>query len=287
MRSKKAIEETIRTNFNFTVDAPLRDQLLARAAEEQRRSQPTNAALSEPSIGRILMKNSMIKLAVAAAVIAVVGLGVREFLGTGSTAGVVWADVARKVQASRGVVFRTVRHDTPAFPDGGCDYTMDHYSSARSRVDKYKAGEVIGTIYSDCNTKTMVLVGHDHKAYVKMTAADTMPDGFQMGPNSMVQRFLSCEHRELEPKTIDGVLCEGIETTDPIFYGGDSPPERLLARVWVSVETGYPVRIEGDYVNENGRRRLEFVQDQFQWDVELDESLFEPNIPAGYIDISP
>jgi len=62
-----------------------------------------------------------------------------------------------------------------------------------------------------------------------------------MDPNSRVLRFLSCKHKELGQKTIAGVLCEGIETTDPAFHGGEHPPESLMARVWVSVETGYPV----------------------------------------------
>ena len=54
-----------------------------------------------------------------------------------------------------------------------------------------------------------------------------------------------------------------------------------LARLWVSVETGYPVQFEGERVY--GDQRHTYAQDQFQWDVEIDESLFEPNIPEGYI----
>jgi hypothetical protein len=121
-----------------------------------------------------------------------------------------------------------------------------------------------------------------------MTLEQEMPDGYRMAdPNGTVQRFFSCKHKELGQKTIDGVLCEGIETTDPAFYGRVNPPETPMARVWVSVETSYPVQLEGEYVSDDGQTRYAFVQDQFQWDVELDESIFEPNIPAGYIDISP
>jgi len=36
-----------------------------------------------------------------------------------------------------------------------------------------------------------------------------------------------------------------------------------------------------------GDQRHTYIQDQFQWDVEIDESLFEPNIPEDYLDISP
>jgi outer membrane lipoprotein-sorting protein len=60
-----------------------------------------------------------------------------------------------------------------------------------------------------------------------------------------------------------------------------------MARIWVSLETGYPVQLETEIVRNNGEIRIGAVWDQFQWDVELDESMFEPNIPADYIDISP
>ncbi len=68
---------------------------------------------------------------------------------------------------------------------------------------------------------------------------------------------------------------------------GEHRPDSLVARIWSSIETGYPVRIEGEYARDDGPRHFAYVQDQFQWDVELDRSLFEPNVPAGYIDISP
>jgi len=146
---------------------------------------------------------------------------------SGSKSGVVWAEVARKVQASRGVIFRTTEHIVPDPYDSGVDFSMDHYSSTQSRVDKYKGGEISRTIYGNCNTKTAILVDHYHKSYVRMTLEKIMPDRFRMDPNSMVQRFLSCQHKELGQKVIDGVLCEGIETTDPAFYDGDHPPETL------------------------------------------------------------
>jgi outer membrane lipoprotein-sorting protein len=234
------------------------------------------------------MKNPITKLAVAAAIIAAVVLGLFEFIGTGTTSGVVWADVARKVQASQGVIFRAIQHTAPPSHDDKVDFSMSHYSSTKARLDRYKGGQIVNTMYDNCATKTVVLVDHIHKSYVQDTNAEDMPSSFQMAdPNSIIQRFLGCEHRELGRKTIEGVLCEGIETTDPAFHGGENPPESLAARIWVSVETGYPVRIEAEYARESGQRRLAYVQDQFQWDVELDESLFEPNVPAGYIDISP
>ena len=231
------------------------------------------------------MKSPITKLAAAAAVIAVVVLGLVEFIGTESTSGVVWAEVAKKVQASRGVIYRsrTIRSWRPDKPD----YTMNYLSSTKSRLDSYKGNQIIKTIYDDFNTKTVILVDHGHKSYVKMTFEQMEQDDLWRDPKSLVQRFLSHEHRELGQKTVEGVLCEGIETTDPAFLGPDSLLDSLMARVWASVETGYPVQFEVEVVRNNGEIRIEEVADSFQWDVELDESMFKPNIPADYIDISP
>jgi len=222
--------------------------------------------------------------AVAAAIIAAVLIGATLFRSSGS--GVVWAEVAQKVQASRGVIFRSTEHIVPDTYDQENDYSMQYCTSTQSRLDGYKGGQIVKTIWGNCNTKTVILVNHYHKSYVQNTSDKRMPDSLQTAdPNRWVQRFLSCQYEKLGRKTIDGVLCEGIETTGPAFYGGGNPPETPVARLWVSVETGYPVQFEGERVFRDQRHT--YVQDQFQWDVEIDESLFEPNIPEGYIDISP
>jgi hypothetical protein len=286
MRPADEIKDMIR-HWNDRTSAQMDERTLgdiARALEQSR----TQGARGGPHTRSLTMRNPIVKLAIAAAIIAAVVLGLFEFVSTGSTSGVVWAEVAQKVQASRGVIFRTIEEIVPDPSGRGVDFTVNRYTSTKARLDGYVGGEIIKTIYSDCNTKTVILVDHAHKSYVQNTNAEGMPSSFQkVDPNSVIQRFLSCEHRELGQETIDGVLCEGIETTDLAFYGGGREPESLVAHIWVSVETGYPVRFESKIVRDNGQTRLGWVGDQFQWDVELDESVFEPEIPAGYIDISP
>jgi outer membrane lipoprotein-sorting protein len=245
----------------------------------------TRLAKIEPNIRRIIMKSPIIKIAFAAVIIAVVVLGLVELIDTASTSSVALAEVAQKVQASRGVTYRsrTIRSWKSDEPD----YEMNYISNLKSRIDSYKANQIFKTIYSNINTKIDVLVDHNHKSYVKMTFEDMEQDDLWTNPKSMVQRFLSHKHSELGEKTIEGVLCEGIETTDPAFFGPDPLLDSLMARVWVGVETGYPVQFEVKIVRKNGEIRIEGIANQFQWDVEFDESMFEPDIPSGYIDISP
>ena len=284
MKPTDNIEEVIKKDLNFTAGTELHDRMLDDVLNAQVKSKKTKSASVLPSIRRQIMKSPITKLAVAAAVIAVVVLGLFEFIGTEGTSGVVWAEVARKVEASRGAIFRS-RDTAPDSRDGGPDYTMNYLYSAQLRLDSYKGDQIIKTFYSDYNTKTSVYINHGHKSYIKRTVEGMEQNDLWENPKSMVQRFLSHEHRELGQKTIEGVLCEGIETTDPAFDETDFPVDSLMARIWVSVETGYPVQFEVEIVRNNGQIRIAGVADQFQWDVELDESIFEPNIPADYIDI--
>ena len=81
MKSRKAIADAIRKKLNFTVDSPLRDQLLARAMQEQEQSWKTEPALKQPDGRRIIMRFSMTRIAIAAligtGVVAAAAVGVR------------------------------------------------------------------------------------------------------------------------------------------------------------------------------------------------------------------
>lgn len=285
MKRARDIERMVQ-DLRHPVDASAHDRIVGRLLGALKRHQQTQAAARQPHAGRNIMKNPMTKLAVGAAIIAAVVLGLFEFISTDTGSGVVWADVAQKVQACQGVIYRGRETDLNS-PDTGDDYSIHYLSSTKSRFDAYKDDEITKTFYDDFTTKTSVFVGHGHKSYIRRTVEGMKQDNVWTDPKSLLQKFLSHEYRELGQETVEGVLCEGIETTDAAFAGSGFPIDSLTARIWVSVETRYPVRFEANLVANGGEMRFEVIVDQFQWDVELDESLFEPNIPADYINISP
>ena len=285
MKPVENIEKLIK-NLDLDIDirAETERLILRELIEAHEKSKKMKSALVEPNIRRIIMKSPITKLAAAAVIITAVTLGLFEFIGTDNKSGVVWAEVARKVQASRGVIFRS----TDA--DGGGGYAIHYHCSTQYRNDSYKGGQIVRTMHGDFNTNIVLLISHHRKTYATKTFEKLEQGRFWADPKSVIQKFLSHEHRELGAKTIEGVVCEGIETTDPAFAGVSFPLESLMARVWVSVETGYPIQLECEISGYNGEDgqllRSAVIADQFQWDVELDPSLFEPNIPPDYIDIS-
>ncbi|MBP7053795.1 MAG: hypothetical protein KBE65_22515 [Phycisphaerae bacterium] len=269
MRSKKAIEEAIRTELNHTLDLPLRDQLLAHALREQGQSQETEPAFNRSVIRRMIMKNSIVKLGIAAVVVAVVGLGIAEFLGTGSTSGTLWAQVAKNVEASRGVIFRArdtgSRDPNDAWPNG---YEIRWRSPAISRTDKYRGGQMYRTYYFNYDAKTAIALNHNPKHCYQEALSDERAQRLRAegwtDPQGLINLALSVEHRALGQKTIDGVLCEGIEVTGP---------DGSTGRLWVGVETGYPVLVEME--GPGGRSG---TMDQFRWNVDLMAEGVEPVI---------
>ncbi len=264
---------TINTNPNMD-EAVLNKVLIAH----EKTTNPKSAAI-EPNIWRIIMKNPITKLA-AAVVIAVIILGFIGLTDTESTSGVVWAEVTRKVQASQGVIFRS---------DNGTNYGMHYYSGTQYRVNAYKGDRISRTIHGDFSTNTVIYINHHRKTYTTKTFEDLEQASIWADPKILIQGFLSHEHIKLDRKTVDGVLCEGIETTDPAFLAVKFPVDNLVAQLWVSVETGYPIQCEGEFDGYNGEDgqvlHHEFVADQFQWDAEIDASIFEPEIPMDYTEL--
>jgi hypothetical protein len=277
MKSRKVMAETIRSKLNFIVDPPLRDRLLACAMQEQEQSLETQPARKEPTIRRMIMKNSIAKLGIAAAIIAVLGIGIVEFLGTGGTSGVVWAEVARNVEASPGVIWRLrptgSRDPNNDWPNG---YRITWRSAALERTDWYRNGQIYRTIYTNADTKTMIALLHNVKKYEKEAISDERVQSMRAvkgwtDPQGLLNLALSVEHHALDQKTINGVLCEGIEAKGPDGSAG---------RIWVGVETGYPVLMEVEAIK--GGIRHTSTGDQFRWNVDLSAEGIEPEVPADY-----
>ena len=125
----------------------------------------------------------------------------------------------------------------------------------------------------------MIGVLYDAQMYNKETMNDERVQRAQANkerwstPQGLVNLCLSLEHHELGQQTIDGVLCEGIEATIPNGPSG---------RLWVSVETGYPVLVEVEMAGDEASVRQTTTLDQFQWNVDLSAEGVEPDIPGDY-----
>lgn len=280
MRSLKDVEDAIakaKAHTNERANQNVLENLLDRFARTHR-NQPADL---RPERWRMTMKSPITKLSIAAAIIVAVVLGLFEFIDTGSTSGVVWAEVAQKVEASPGVIFRireTGKGDpNEQWPNG---HRVIQRNATLSRLDWCRGDQIHRTVYFDLAGETEIWVAHDIGVYSKRALSDEKVQKMRAGglgwadPQGLLNLGLSLEQRALGQKTIEGVLCEGIEATGP---------DGSTGRVWVSVETGYPVLLEIEGTGEDdGSLHHTTTMDQFQWNADLSPESVEPEIPADY-----
>ncbi|MGE5297057.1 MAG: hypothetical protein ACM3VT_19715 [Solirubrobacterales bacterium] len=229
------------------------------------------------------MNRPVVRFAIAAAVVAAVILGLFEFLSPGGSSGVVWAEVAGRVEASRGFNCRMRQTQTIE----GMDRPMESCTIVRnsplgSRMENYQGDTLMATTCSDYQSGEIVSLLHGLKSYTRRSISPSEAENGSMDPKAIVRDFLAGEYRKLGRKTIEGMEVEGIEVTKIPNAMSNFEVDSEIARLWVSIQTGYPVMLEGTIVGNGGKVKIEMIIDQFQWDVDLDPRQFKTEIPADY-----
>lgn len=106
MKPADEIENVVK-KMSFKAGPELDKDLWTETLKARNEFRKTILAPGQQSIRRTIMKSPFVKSAAAAVIIALVVMGLFEFTGTDSTSGVVWAEVVRKVGASRGLIVRS------------------------------------------------------------------------------------------------------------------------------------------------------------------------------------
>ena len=237
------------------------------------------------SIRDIIMKNTFIKLATAAAIIIAVLL-VLHFTGGPNITSVAWGNVAEKVEKIHSYIYRQRRNATSGPQKEGFEfiepeweniiYSSDEYGK---RTDHYQNDELAFTQYILYNEEEIVMVMKSGKQYsrIPLPGAQHMAS---VDPREMVKHILQNDYEKLGFKTIDGIKAEGVELTGQKISG--EKLDDAVTRLWVDVETDLPMRIELEGLAHNSSTQVLIVQDEFIWNVELQASDFEPNIPDDY-----
>ncbi|HEW79710.1 MAG TPA: hypothetical protein ENH34_07100 [Phycisphaerales bacterium] len=246
----------------------------------------TLTSLRKPILWSDIMKSPITKLATAAVIIIAVMIGINQFGGSIDGASVVWADVVKNVEQIQTYVFR-LKTKATGFDSKGAypEAEMIVYNSSRygTRMDTYIDDKVMSITYSPAAKNVVITVVPEAKKYMRISLTEEQLNRMQgkdKDPKEFIRLFTSVEYTELGRDVINGVKVEGIEVDSPKIGGGMF--ESAMGRLWVDVETDWPVRMEIEGVADGGKVRTEMVMDKFEWDVELDPGIFEPNIPADY-----
>lgn len=291
MKTVKDIKQLIR-EFRVTTSAEMDREVCEDVLAVVRKTKQTQSAGGGPSIWRIIMKNRISKLAVAAVIIIGVLIGVNHFGGSIDGASVVWADVLKEVEQLKTAIFQ-VHTESEFIKDGdllqvdkveatvyfllGTGYRQDQSLIRHDR-------KIEASTYFLENESTMIaIMFKDGKQTRCIKSKISNEQRLQMiqenHPKNKVEKIisLSMNRKELGRDVIDGVQVEGIEVEGymlEMFANGS-------ARLWVDIETNLPVRIETEgtikatALSESSKQIQKIVYDKFQWNIPLESSIFE------------
>ena len=276
----KRLVKKLNDTTSAEMDQRVKTDVLEALVESEKPS-----VLNRPKIWRNIMQSRITKLAAAAVIVIAVLISVNQF--GGSATGVVWGEVVQNIEASSGFIFqlKQVYHRET----GTMEMNSEVYGSAEYgiRMDSYTDPENRIQMYVNLEEGTLTSIVHSSKTYSRRPlTADQLAELEKMDPKEGIREMLSVGYRKLGRKTINGIEAEGVEITNPAGADihSETPVEidSYVAQLWVAVETGLPVFLESKTSINNGMQKSHTIQDEFQWNVELDAGEFEPNIPADY-----
>ncbi len=231
--------------------------VLNELVDEMEKTQQASESLN---IGRIIMKSPITKLAAAAVIIIAAVIGTSYFVST--SGGPAWADVIKPIFTAK-----TVKYDMIIGQEGSGAVITDMVKG--SKIRRTMEGVIQASIIDLASSKVMVLEENTKTAvYVDLKNLPSIPNYVERLRNLITKLESSpkFEVKKLGEKIIDGKEAVGFLATG---FG-------IEVTIWADTETAVPIRIEQKENN------LNVICKNFQFDMEMDDSLFSMDVPAGY-----
>jgi hypothetical protein len=279
MNSQENIENLIK-NAAIHSNPDVNRTVLKELLQQFDNVETQKPAVALPKKRRIIMKSSMTKLAAAVTIIIAVILVLYLTDGPDVTT-VALGEALQNVEKMKCYTFRhkvtsKTISGTPEETSNNTERTTYVSAEYGIRHDVYKDGQLTGILYIPSSGTDVTYVMPVTKQYMTETMSEEYMKENQVTPTGMIEEFMSYEYTKLGRKKIDGVEAEGIEVNESGFYGFES----TVGRLWIDIETNLPVRMEIEGIR--GSTETTIITYDFNWDAELDESIFVPNIPADY-----
>lgn len=248
---------------------------------------------------RAIVKRPITKLAVAAAIIVIALVGSYYLSSPIDGTTVAWGEVIERIKkihtfsAQSKRTFTVVGEEKPAFE---CD-VYKYFSPEHGYMEEqYIDGELGMLAYGLFEEKLMILVFPTMKQYLRLELDENallfIEHTNPMNPETLIELFGSEKCKKLGSKEINGIKADGLEVKDlKVFL---SVPrflfqlESIDIRLWMDSKTFLPIEMEAEgaigkglltsFKNMTGKS----IMHKIEYDVELDASIFEPNIPDDY-----
>jgi outer membrane lipoprotein-sorting protein len=265
MRPAEDIDKLIK-KLRYKAGAETHDRILGNVMHALDESEKQKTGAAAPDKWRIIMKSPVTKIAAAAVIIVSVAAGI-HFLGV-PTEGLAWADVVEPILTARTMVFNVEGENVPTT-------RLMNMGTQRFRGEVLSSdGKTVQVIIFDYDASRMLtLIPNEKKAIViDLKDLPEEPENVLEEMRNAVTEIQNDPDVSVEPlgeKEVDGRIAKGFRATGP---DGEWT-------IWADPQTALPIRMEQQW------GQMEFVYTDFQFDVELDESLFSMEIPEGYSEL--
>jgi len=282
---------------------PKEAKLLRSGLQDSSRS-----AKAKPSkIWRFIMESKITRYSAAAVIILAITLVLFGPFWAPGNSNVVLAEVQQRIADTETMIIRgtkTFMHpgeDGDVFEIKGfkAEFDLVKYVSKQYGLveEGYNEGKLIYRITFNRPKRETLLLLPAWKKYGKMPSTDKQIQLMEnLTPEGLINMLLGSDYKELGRDKIDGIEVEGFEfeQPDPFTELGTKPLldiQSLKGKLWIGIEEQFPIWAEGDFII--GKSFMTLFNDvklhEFnvidKYDVELDDKIFETDIPEGYTEL--
>jgi hypothetical protein len=283
-------------------------RLLRCGYEDSGRSMKTKPYL----IWRLIMESKVTRYSAVAVITLAMTLILLSPFGTPGNGGVVLADVQQKVAGIETMIIRGTKTFTyPGEPDRifefdgiKCKFDLVKYHSTQYGLveEGYAEGKLIYRITLNIPEEQTLILFPKYKKYLKfasMGALAKVMENFAT-PNGILNLLIAGDSKKLGRDKIDGIEVEAFEfeDTEPLEPIKELLPKAVFdiqtfkGKVWIGIKEQLPVRVEGDlsigksFTTVFHDLNLHEVNTFGDYNVELDEDIFNTNPPEGYTELT-
>jgi len=293
-KAVRGLQDRLQTQGQGMSTDTLETAVLGRIVREQKsRIKRAEQASAAVKLRSIIMKSSISRIAMAAAIVVACFIGVSMFRSTSS---ITLAGVLDRINDITAYMYQTSMSLTAADGTGGHTnqeiqgtelISRDYGNKSIMETRDVDTGEIThADHYMLLHKQAAITLMHDRKQYSQMELDETLTARLEEknnDPRAMIKQMLNCEHTSLGRSTIDGIEVEGFQTTDPAYSG--TLLGQVDVKLWVKADTWLPHRVEMDIrMGETMSSRA--VISDFQWDVSVDVAEFDPVIPDDYTSLT-
>ena len=256
MRPAEDIDKLIE-KLRYKVGAETHERVFGNVMRALDESEKQKTGAAAPDIWRLIMKSSITKVAVAAAVIIVAVLGVHYMMAPSIT----FADVVKPLLNAKTMIFDVIIGDE----ETGTAMNETIVGQKIRRTISNLPG--ITMIIDLEGSKMLALNDIDHSAgYVDISG--TVKERHQSYVTFLRQVItkLKDNHQELGEQEIDG--------RKAIVFEAQGRNQGV--KIWADPETALPIRVELTL------GQMFSIMKNFQFDPPIDDSLVSMDVPAGY-----